>query len=308
MKYKQFLTVLTLKFSLGLLLSGILVVDFAHAQELPRPSFLIGSDFVLYSKFNDPPWSQFRNSKVQTNMYVGEFSFPVIFDHGQTMLLFDLIYKHREFYRKFWPEGFSTDPTKLYEANMNVTFRHAFSSKWYTVVRATPGLASDLQEDISSDDFRLQAAVIVGKPLNNRWSLGFGVAYSNTFGEPLPIPLLVFDWNDGGKWRASGMLPSKLELWYQATQALELGLVGQLDGNEYHMGKGFPADNPQVQYISATFGLDAIIQPLSFMSFGIESGLSLQIMRLMDGKDEIKNGNYDLKPGLYIRSRLKFMF
>ncbi len=138
----------------------------------------------------------------------------------------------REFSYKSFPDG---DPAinDIHDVNYTLTLQHDLSQRWTMLTMVTPGLASDFEADLSSDDFTFEVAAILVRRFSEQFSFGFGAAYSTQFGEPIPLPVLAFDWNNGTNLSWNTILPVSSELWYQSSERLQLGLVLGVDGNNY---------------------------------------------------------------------------
>lgn len=291
----------------------ILAVSQAQAQ-MPRPSLTVEGTFFGKARFDDPPVIDLAERPVRIGVahFAGSLMYPVIFDHGKTMFFFEAAYHQRQFSFSDWPEGVSKDIDRLHEVSAGFTIRRAISRDWAVTLNLTPQLASNFEGNkLHEEDFKFQGAVIVEKAFDQRWTAGLGVSYSTTFGSLLPLPVLTFRYESGNRWRASGTLPSDIDLWYRLSSGSELGIVAHAEGGMYHIPGAFPEDfsikDPELQYISVLFG-PAIQKQLGGMTFVVNGGLDYQSLRLFDGVDEIDNSKYDLKPGVYVNTSVEISF
>ena len=283
----------------------------AHAQPVLRPSAWISGDYSSHSEFKDPPISALDNASVQTAVFSGGFSVPVVLHEGRVIFILDASYKQRQYRLGEWPTGVSREPNNVHDVGLGLTLQRMLSPKWAWALHVSPGLASDFGGmRLVGDDITLQIATVFTRFLNNRWTLGFGLAYVSTLGTPLPLPVFTFDWDNENRWYARGSLPEHLSLWYRSTATVEFGLQMDIEGNQYHTPGVFPANEPRLQYINARFGPSARIHLNKSLTWILDgfTGVSLQFLRLYDGNNEVENANYDLKAAPYIRTRIQYTF
>jgi len=286
-----------------LLLFGI--TNAIYAQ--PGPSFSVSYDFFPYQNFDDPDMALLDEVEVQVTALNLAASYPFVFSLGRTVLVNEISYQLREIDYKNWNFELGKEPNikRLHAVKYTLTLRHVLSQKWYMLALTTPGLASDFEADVSSDDFTFEAAVVFVRQFSERWALGFGAAYSNQFGEPLPLPVLAFEWNNGSNLRANGIVPVNLEFWYLPNPKLELGLVVRGDGNRYHGDPDiYGVDNPQARYSALTLGPSARIHLSKALHLNVEGGfIPFHRFEFYDGDE--KDSNYSLKPGGYLRAGIQ---
>jgi hypothetical protein len=291
---------LALRIGLCLLLFGI--APAVHAQ--PKPSFSASYEVFPFQNFKDPEIG-LRDAKVHTNVMSFGGSYPLVFSQGKTILVNELFYQRRDFDYKDFPEG---DPAlnHLHAAHYMLMLQQTLSEKWSLWALVMPGLASDLEAKLSIDDFNLQAAAIFVRQFSERFSLGFGAAYSTLFGVPLPLPVLVFDWNNGSNLKAEGSLPSNLEFWYRPGPVLDLGLLLEVDGNNYRGDPSiYEVPNPEFRYSVLTFGPASRIHLSQWLHLLVKGGmLTSYHFEFWDGNDKV--GTFNLKPSGFLAVGLQF--
>jgi len=301
---KVFVVVRTF-FTCILLVSLLLGMNNAGCAQ-PGPSFSVSYDFFPYENFDNPDTAALDDAEVQVTALNLAASYPFVFSQGRTVLVNELSYQRREFEYKNWAAELEKPDVKLAHAvRYTLTLRRVLSPKWYTLALATPGLASDFEGDISGDDFTYEAAVVFVRQFSQRWSLGFGAALTNQFGETLPFPLLVFEWNNGSNLKASGIIPTSLELWYLPNPKVELGLVVGGDGNRYHGDPDiYDVDNPLFRYSVVTIGPSARIHLSKAVHLKVEGGfVPYHLFEFYDGDN--KASDYSLKPSGYLSAGIQ---
>ena len=203
----------TLSASIGLCLVFVGITPAVHAQS--SPSFSASYDFLPFQNFKDPriagqPAPELGDTQVQSNTVTLSASYPWVFSEGRTVLTNEVYYQRREFSYRNFPGG-DPDLRDVHAVNFTLMLQHGLSPEWTMLAMLTPGLASDFEADVSSDDFALQVVAIFIRQWSERFSFGFGAAYSTLFGEPLPLPVLTFDWNNGNNLSWNAIVPVSSE-------------------------------------------------------------------------------------------------
>ena len=294
-----------------IIVAGTLVISGSlAAQAQSGPSLSVSYDLMPYQDFDNPiidtvmgtDTTFLDNPQMQLRKLRASLSYPIIFSEGRTVLVNDFSYQLMEFrYRQFvYPLE------RLHSASYTLMLQHRLSEKWSLWALSTPSLASDLEAEVSEDDFNFQAAVIFIHHFSGRFSLGFGVAYSTQFGSAEPIPLLGFDWNNGRNLMAKAILPVSLEFWYRPSQKLDLGLLVSGDGNNFQGDPDiYEVVNPELRYTMLTVGPAARISLSKHIRLNIEGGIiGLHRFEFFDGDNEA--ASFDLKPSHYVRVGLQY--
>jgi len=303
-----------LTYRLTIVLAGLILFSTQALARMPRSSLTVEGNLLGKVRLDNPPVAELaeKSSKVGSAYFGVNLMCPVIVDHGKTMFFLEGKYCQRRFTYSHWPEGFSKEIDWLYEVSLGLTARLALNQQWAVIFNLTPQLATNFEGDeLQVEDLKFQGAVIVEKTFNNRWTAGLGVAYSTTFGKPLPLPIATFRYESGGRWHASGYLPADADLWYRLSSSSEFGLVAHAEGSLYHIPEVFPAgssiEDPEVQYLSVLFG-PAVQTQINRVKFTVKGGLTYQSLSLFDGTDKIDNSKYDLKPGAFVNTGIEISF
>lgn len=234
-----------------------------------------------------------RDLSVWTDTRFVNASYPLLLHGGRTYLDLQAGFQRIQFRHDAWPESVDR-PTDAYIIDVNVMALRQLSERWSLLGQATPSLKSGLEEDLVTEDFAVEGAVLASRQVGARSVLGFGVAYSSTFGVPLPIPLLQLErqgalWAGGPAWRGTALLPSDLALWVVPTRRLEVGVQLRTLGNRHHLtGQETNLGKPFSDYFDTVVGPSAKIYATSWMTLGIDSGVSVyRQMQVTDGRDEV---------------------
>ena len=267
----------------------------------------VGYHVFPYVKLADPV-TGVENMEIQTQVKTFGAAFPLMFQGGKIMVLNQLNYRRVDFaYKNLAAESTTdNDLDRAISVNYTAFMLDSLSEKWTMVAVLVPGLASDFKADkISGDDFTLQAIFGYIRTYSKQLQLGFGLAYMRDFGRPLPMPFLYFDWNNGAKLSASGLVPMDMTAVYKLHPKIDLILAFKVFGDRHH---GDPdifseVDNPQLEYSEGTLSPSINIHLKEWLHLGFEAGYAAyRNLRFLDGDEEA--GSYDLEKTAYYRVNL----
>ena len=283
---------------LNLLAGMVLVTALPAAAQIG-----ITFDAFPYQNFSKPiPGAE--DAEVQSSSARLDLSFPLM-ARQRTQLDVGLSLERRSFqYRGFGNKD--PDIDAAYGSQLSFTLMHGLSEKWTLMTIVTPGLASDLRGDLSVDDFNFQAIVAGIKTVSPRFTYGVGVAYSTQFGEPIPLPVLLFDWNNGKKLSWKTILPISSELWYAHSSRLHLGMLLGVTGNSYQGNpERYDVDDPEMRYSVVTIGPSARIAVTPGVLMQIDAGFTpYHRFEFFDGSEKLES--YNVKSNAFLRLGLRF--
>lgn len=284
------------------------------AQDLPRPTMRLEAGLAAEAAFDDPPLGELAGggAGVATSTGAAAFSLPVVLGGGHTLLFLEAGWRELHLGRRHWPASISADPDRLQEVSVAVTGRTMLGTDWALTARINPLLASDFRSgDLEDGDFKIQGAVIAERTVGPRWTLGLGAAYASTFGEPLPLPLLVARFA-GDDWLLDATLPSSVLLLRHLSPRVDAGLSLTAEGSLYHIPRVFPEsvgiDDPQLQHIAVHAGPVLSLRPVDAVALTLRGGVAYQSLRVFDGTREIPGTNYDLELSPFARLGLDLAF
>ena len=168
------------------------------------------------------------------------------------------------------------------------------SDKWQLVAVVTPGLASDFEGDLSTDDVSFTAVLGVKHTFSERFALGGGLAYERSFGEPLPLPFVLVEWAIAPRLALNALLPINATLRYSPWQTLDVGIFGELGGNLYHGDPDkYGVGNPLLNYSVASAGAEARVHVTRWAHVTLKGGYAFhRRFEFSDGSDVAQS--YDL--------------
>jgi len=267
----------------------------------------VGYHVFPYVKLADPVIGV-EDMEIQTQIKTIGAAFPLMFQDGKIMVLNQLSYRKVEFQYKNVAEGdnIASDLDRAISINYTAFMLDSLSEKWTMVAVLVPGLASDFKADkITSDDFTLQAIFGYIRKYSKQFQLGIGLAYMRDFGRPLPMPFVYFDWNNGDKLSASGLVPMDMTAVYKLNPKIDIMLAFKIFGDRHHGDPDIFNDvkNPQLEYSEGTLSPSINIHLKQWLHIGFEAGYAAyRNLRFLDGDKE--KGSYDLEKTAYYRANL----
>jgi len=120
-------------------------------------------------------------------------------------------------------------PNELLNAQIGIKHLRSISSSWSLLVMASVGVYTDMVE-INKDDVLIQGGVLFIKQFNPNLALGLGPVLTNSFGVPMVLPGIYFNWESKGALHFKVTFPEGLELGYRMSDTFDLKAVVELSG------------------------------------------------------------------------------
>lgn len=282
------------------ILSVIIIVNLSLAQEVI--GFSMGYESFPLTTLADPVDPS--DFKIGTNSFQFGAAFPMSFKSGKILLMNNLNYKKVTFNTENEPPG-GIDLKNAYSIEYSAFMIDSLSQKWSMILSIVPGLASDFEGDISSDDLTLQVIFGYLRNYSEKLNIGYGLAYMRDFGSPMAFPFIYVDWMINEKLKLSGIIPTGLDLAYTYNDKIDMGLSFTITGNRYHGDPDiYLADNPQMEYSEGTLSprISYHIVP-QWLHLNLEGGYAFyRNFEFMDGDQTVES--YDLDPVAYFRMSL----
>ena len=270
----------------------------------------VGYEFIPYTKFSepDPAVPGMEDVELQLNTISIGAAFPLSFAEGKTLLLNQISYSRIGFYWENYVSGMGPRIDQAHSIRYTAFLLQTLNERWSLAMVVTPGMASDFEGKISTDDFTFDGAVGAMRAFGEKknFTLGSGLAYSRDFGTPLPIPFIYIDWNITSKLNANGLLPQYLDITYSLHPVIDIGISASINGNRYHGDPDkFTADNPQMKYSLGTIGPKAQIHITKWLHLNLEGGYALfRNFEFWDGPDKAQS--FDMERNYYLRTSMVF--
>jgi hypothetical protein len=289
-------------FVLCLLLTGI--SNYVSAQQVFGVSF--GYEYFPSMELANPIAGA-PGLEIQAEGWSLGAAFPLAFAEGKIIVLNQINYKRTDLSYQNMPED-GNDIEQIQSIGYTLFMIDSLSHKWKMVAVVTPGLASDFEGKVSSDDFTFGAVFGFIRRISKTFELGFGLAYMPDFGEPLPLPFLYIDWKIAPKLTANGILPTNMILAYKLNPKIDLGLSLKVDGNRYHGDPNkFGVNNPLMKYSEGTLSPMVQFHFTKWLHMNIEGGFAFyRNFEFFDGDDEVQS--LDLKQTGYLKTGLVLGF
>jgi hypothetical protein len=284
---------------------------FAWASESPaqpQPTLSLAYDYFPFSKLDNPTSGTFEEDlEIRVATFSTELTLaPMVFAQGKTVLVNTFSYHRFDLDYKNWDDPSGDDPIENAQGvEYTVVLVRQLSERWNLTTVVTPGLHSDFKGGLSSNDFNVSSALILGRQHSERLTLGFGLAFSFKYGEGYPLPFLSVAWNNGSNARVDMLLPVHAEFWYLPSPKVELGLAARVSGNQYHGDPDrYGVTDPQMRYSAGTVGPSIKLHASKSVSLTIDGGVTVRRrFEFFDGDEKAQS--LDLKNTGFVKAGLQ---
>lgn len=243
-----------------------------YSQDFP----LAGTEYYHYSPVD------FEDSPANTELSFEEFAFYInlpkmLKEDTSAIMVNGLVYAQVQA-KSF--DGLSQEYNvkDYHKITYRFTYIWKLENDWSAVFSISPTLASDLEQELSSDDFFIQASTTLTKEVSKDFSVGFGIAYTSTLGVPLPLPVSIVRYKDH-RHHFQSLLPQMVGYHYdlKPDESLKIGFKGELNGALFNTNFSNPAfdftvDN--VNYSRANVGATISYRFLKFIKVEAFGGFS----------------------------------
>ncbi len=156
-------------------------------------------------------------------------------------------------------------PDDFQDVGLEVVWLHRFSSDWTLIIQSRPSYRTAGTTSLTSDGFGATGATLAIWRVTERLQLTFGAAGDTlATGSQRLLPVAGLDWSIAEQWRLSLGLP-RTGLFWQAFQALELGLAADGSSNTYYVRQrgaatypsGRPLTETKLEHLEVRVGLQA---------------------------------------------------
>lgn len=127
------------------------------------------------------------------------------------------------------PEFQGGFPDELLNAQIGIKHLRSLSSSWSLLTMLSVGVYTDMVE-INKDDVLIQGGVLFIKQFNPNLAFGMGPVLTNSFGVPMVLPGIYFNWESRGALHFKVAFPEGLELGYRMSDNFDLKAVAEISG------------------------------------------------------------------------------
>lgn len=142
---------------------------------------------------------------------------------------------------------------------VNATGMQVVNETDTVVLNVRPGFFGIVNAgDVSSfrsNAFRLEGAALYSRVMNERFTLGAGIARGSNFGRVLVVPVIQAVYLISDRWMLDALLPARADLWYLPSPDWEFGLCFAIVGSQYAGASRGGYD--EVRFAAMTAGLAA---------------------------------------------------
>ena len=224
-------------FYLSQLLLFLLATVAARSQSEISGEFKL--DFVPFSKYVRPIDSTKTNAESNFKRAQIAFEVPLSlkmdkYDHPKLWsVFFNGIYakmENRNYKIQDLPVEFQGGfPNELLNTQIGVKHLRSISPSWSLLIMASVGVYTDMVE-INKDDVLIQGGILFIKQFNPKLALGAGPVLTNSFGVPMVLPGIYFNWESTGALHFKVAFPEGVEIGYRMSDRFDLKAVAELSG------------------------------------------------------------------------------
>ncbi len=304
---------------ISILITALIVVIFGGGTSLaqPGPSYSVAYDVYPYSHLSmkDPTPEQlvmedfFNAMQIQVSNIYLNYSYPIIRSQGRTIIINELSYHRFDLDYKDWDVNIVPEDEQIAHAtgiDYNLMVIRNLNERWTLLTMFTPGIASDLEDDLVADDFHLQVVAAFIRTYSERLQLGYGLAYSTLFGQPYPVPVVQIKWNNGAKLYVESLLPANLDIRYMLNEKAILGFSFSIKGNQYHGAESiYGPGNPQLRYSVGNLVPSLRLALSEKINLDLQTGLTVgRRLEFFDGNDKVQS--FNMKSSAILRLGLTY--
>lgn len=163
-------------------------------------------------------------------------------------------------------------PTRMLNTQIGLMHMRPLGKTWSLMTMASIGVYTDM-EQISTKDLLAQGGVLFVKHFNPSLAFGFGPVVTNTFGIPMVLPGIYFDWRTKGRYQLHVNLPQGIEFGAKMSRDFELKTVVELSG----MTAEVERDNKSMLlgYQQIIAGLRPELKLGKYLTFSATGGVTL---------------------------------
>ena len=304
---------------ISIFISALIVVIVGRETSLaqPGPSYSVAYDVYPYSHLtlDDPTQEQagledfFDAMQIQVSNIYLSFSYPSRWSRGRTIMIEEFKYHRFDLDYKDWDTALVSADEQIDHAtgfDYSMMIMRGLNDRWTLLTIIEPGIASDLVDDLNRDDFHLQVVVAFIRAYSEKLQIGYGLAYSTLFGQPLPVPVVQINWNSGAKLSIESLLPANLDIRYILNKRIILGFSFLIDGNQYHGAESkYDAKNPQLRYSVGNIVPSLRLVLSEKLNLDISTGMTIfRRLEFYDGTEKVQS--YNMKNSAILRMGLTY--
>jgi len=172
-------------------------------------------------------------------------------------------------------------PDKFQDVGVDLTWQHQFNPEWTLMVQARPCWRTAGTTTLNGDSFGTTGATLAVWRVSDRLQFAFGAAGDSlATGSQQLLPIVGLDWGFAEHWRLSLGLPRTGVFW-QVSEALELGLAAEGDWNTYYVRQrdaatypyGRPLTETKLEHLDARVGIQANWNVTKFIQLNASLGV-----------------------------------
>jgi hypothetical protein len=189
-------------------------------------------------------------------------------------------------YKSTYLEAFAP----LYGVSVNLAWLHKLNDKHNIILFTRSGIFSDMK-DISGEDLRGTIGVRYTSKHSDKFSSGFGLAYSKQFFGKQITPIIELNYRFSDKLQFYGLMPVRQHLEYTISRKSKTGIELNADATSYRLS----ASSEASRYMRIAQWTGAAYYRYNFYAnWNINIGINMAIRQRFEVYDKVSSSNWTL--------------
>lgn len=126
------------------------------------------------------------------------------------------------------------ETTDLHSTTLSLLFSYQITPGWAIAAQVSAALSGDFAR-VDDDHLRMGGLLLATYAFSDRFKLGGGLLVGWQFGELLPLPSILVEWQIVDELRLQAFLPRSTALIWRVHDRVELGVSGSFRGQSFSM-------------------------------------------------------------------------
>jgi hypothetical protein len=253
-----------------------------------------------------------RELQTRSQTFTAKLAIPILLSGRNTALLnFITLRELRQHYDNVKASGVEYTPAHLYTIKYGLVFRQVISEQWSFATLIQPALLSDF-EDGEANQVRLRAGFVFERRATPALKYGFGLGYSDDYGDEKILPVVRLGWRPTDRWAISFDVPQNLKIWYRAASRVSVGVLGKVTGAHFRVGEdvrvtdGRTTSGGSIKYSILNIGPALEVKLQNSLSLELNAGRSFhRRFELWDRNDNLI-ADSKFENSLFVKATLRY--
>lgn len=208
-----------------------------------------------------------------------------------------IYFKYQSDYNGYYGDEPVVVKRDFHSTSLSLGILAILKNDWTLLANFAPGLASDFETNLHSDDFNIFGSALAIKQRNQNFRYGFGLSYTTSLGPAMVIPSISLDYRTIN-WETMAFLPLSITTNYVFNAKTKIGLSAAISGNMFNLTVEDPNfDFNRISFSRVNIGphFQTRIFKDFYLNFGAGIAVGNRIFSLDDKLKEELSTNADNK-------------